>query len=268
MTTIAAIVVCLVEDDPSPLLATLGFVDEIHLVTDSATVARVAGAAGCTAHVISRPTCVEEVGQLLLNLADSDWALLVDPDERVQADESQLRYQLGLADPSVAAFDVGYTLSLFGADLAATFRELRKTKLVRTGRCSWPFQIHTLPRPMDPDHRIGLLDSATITIASDLADDLPRRFARHALWASIEARHRNAPVDVTRLLRALSDPLTEYLGARSGVEDGIAGLANALLHVSKEIQRALFEARQKGLVEMGTVDRRRVDSLLKAMRDL
>jgi hypothetical protein len=268
VTTIAAIVVCLVEDDPSPLLTTLHFVDEIHLVTDSATVAQIARATGCTAHVISRPTCVEEVGQLLVNLADSDWTLFVDPDERVRADEGRLRYQLGLADPSVAAFDVEYTLSLFGAGLAATFRELRKTKLVRTGCCAWPFQIHTLPRPMNPDHRIGLLDGATLTIASDLADDLPRRFARHALWAGIEARNRNAPVDVSRLLRALSDPLIEYLGDRGGVEDGSAGLANALLHVAKEIQRALFEARHESLVEMGSVDRRRVDSLLKAMRDL
>ncbi len=267
MTTIAAIVVCLAEDDPSPLLATLGFVDEVHVVTESAA-AHAVGIAGCTTHVIARPSCIEEIGHLLLDLADSDWTLLIDPDERVHTDVSQLRYALGRADPSVAAFDVGYTLSLFGANLAATFRGLHKTKLVRTGRCSWPFEIHALPRPTDSDHRIELLDGATITISSDLADDLPRRLARHALWAGIESRSQEAPVDVNRLLRALSNPLIEYLGDRGGAQDGSAGLANALLHVAKDIQRALFEAGQSGLVEMGPADRRRVDSVIKAVRDL
>lgn len=267
MTTIAAVTVCLADDDPSPLLATLGFVDQVHVVTESAA-AHAMGIAGCTTHVMARPTCIEEVGQLLLDLADTDWILLVDPDERVHADVSQLRGALGSAEPSVAAFEVRYTLSLFGAGLATTFRGLHKTKLLRTGRCSWPFQIHAVPQPADSDHRVDVLDGATLTISSDLADDLTRRFARHALWAGIEARNQEAPVDASRLLRALSEPLVEYLSDRGGAEDGSAGLANALLHVAKEIQRVLFEAGQSGLVEMDPANRRRVDSLIKAVRDL
>jgi hypothetical protein len=267
LTTIAAIVVCLAEDDPLPLLSTLGFADEVHLITESAD-ANSVWDKRCNAHVRARPTCIEEIGSLLLTLSDSDWILLVDPDERVHANDSGLRDALDRAAPDVAAFDVAYTLSIFGSALDATFQGLRKTKLVRAGRCSWPFELHALPRPTDPDGRIEILDRTVISIASDLADDLPTRLARHAHWARIEARDRGSPVGVDALLRTLTDPLIEYLGARGGADDGIAGLANALLHVAKEIQRALFETSHCGLGEMNQTDHRRLISLLDAVRDL
>jgi hypothetical protein len=265
---VAVVVVCLAEDDPSALLSTLGFADEVHLVTDSSATAEAVSGPGRRMHVITRPSCIEEIGQLLLTVSASDWILLVDPDERVRVDGDRLYHMLGCSDSAIAAFEVEYTLSLFGVDLAETFRGLRKTKLLRSGRCVWPSEIHALPRPTNPADRIESLDGATICVASDLADDLLRRFTRHAQWASIEASDRAAPVDVDRLLASLAGPLTHYLGDRQGLEDGSAGLANALLHAAKEIQSALFEISQRGLLEMSPADRRRADSLLKAARDL
>jgi len=267
MITVAAVVVCLVEDDPAPVLATLGFADEIHVVTDSKSVANAVAAVGCAAHVIPRPACIEEVGQLLLKVAATDWTLFVDPDERVRADNGLLRDTLARSGHDVAALDVAFSLALFGEELTATFKGLRKTKLLRAGRCVWPAEIHSLPQPIDPAARIERIEAAALTIASDLGQDLPQRLVRHARWADVEARDRERPVDIDRLLGALTFPLIEYLADRGGFDDGIAGLANALLHVAKEIQRALFEASHGGFTHMRAADRRRVAKLLEIVRE-
>jgi hypothetical protein len=267
MTTIAAVVVCLEEDDPSATLDTLRFADEIHVLTDRASAVDRLAARGCVAHVIPRPLYIENVGRQLLAIGSSEWILLVDPDERVSVDEPGLRRALASARQDVAALDIRFTVSLFGGDLATTFVDLTKTKLLRAGRCSWSDEIHALPHPTDAHDRIESLDAGIITVASELAEDLSQRLARHAYWASVEARDRERPVDVDRFLDAMVDPLAEYLDDRRGVEDGITGLANALLHVAKEIQRSLFEASQLGLEEMSAADRHRVESLVAAMRD-
>lgn len=266
MTTIAVVVVCLAEDDPSALLATLGFADEIHVLTDSDLVAAAVSGVGCMAHLIPRPECIEDIGQRLLEIATCDWTLLVDPDERVRADNHRLRLALASVSDRVAALRVRFTLSIFGGDLPTTFKGLTKTKLLRAGRCSWPEVVHSLPGPIDPADRTEPIDAAVITVASDLAQDLSRRFERHTRWARLEARDRDQAVDVERLLSALTRPLVEYLSERRGVDDGTAGLANALLHVAKEIQRALFEASRRGLKEMRSADRRRIDLLLSTLR--
>lgn len=259
--------VCLAEDDAEESLGTLDFVDETHIFVESPAVAGAVAGTGRQVHLVDRPPCIEAIGDRLIMASNADWTLLVDPDERVRADDRLLRVMLEETGAEVAACDVPYELQLFGATLATTFSGLRKTKLVRSGRCRWPSHIHAVPRPIDPLDRVVLLDARAIVVESDLADNLPRRLQRHARWAEIEASDSvGRSVSVDRLLNALEMPLVEYLDHRAGADDNTAGVANALLHVAKEIQKALFEASKHGLVPMDRNDFRRVEQLLESMR--
>jgi hypothetical protein len=267
MISIAAVMVCLAEDDAAEALATLAFADEIHIFVEVPAMARCVDGEGRHVHVIDRPACIEAIGDRLIEASKADWTLLLDPDERVRADGRLLREALGEAAVDVAAYDVVYELHLFGAELATTFGGLRKTKLVRSGRCRWPSDIHALPRPIYPLDRVAPLDATAIAVVSELADDLPRRLQRHSRWAEIEANSRDGrAVDVDRLLEAFEVPLVEYLEHRNGAADDTGGVANALLHVAKEIQRVMFEASKHGLVPMDRGDHRRIEQLLDAAR--
>jgi hypothetical protein len=267
MNSIAAVMVSLAEDDAAPALAALDFVDEVHVFVESEAVARSVAGRGRHVHVIDRPASIEVVGERLIGASTAEWTLLVDPDELIETDGHRLRDVLADLEDGVAACDVAYELRLLGASLSTTFAGLRKTKLVRSGRCRWPSRIHALPQPIDPLDQVVPLDPSVITVASDLGADVPRRLHRHARWAAIEAEGARArPVDVDRLLDALQSPLDEYLGQRNGAADGTGGVANALLHVAKEIQKAVFEASIHGFAPIQPGDHRRIAQLLDSLK--
>jgi hypothetical protein len=267
MSTLAVVIFCVAEEDPGPALRSADFADEVHVVSDSVDVVRGVEQLGGVGHLTPRPSCIEEIGGLLLELSRCAWMLLLDPDERVHADEGLLRRRLADAEPSVAAFDVNYTLSLFGADLTLTYDGLRKTKLLRTGRCHWPNVVHALPTPAAAGDRVEWLNPDALSVASDLGEDLRRRLERHAQWAHLESKEASAPVGVDRLLDALSGPMLEYVRDRHCLDDGTNGLAVAMLHVAKEIYRALFEASRLGFRDPTESDRERLRRLLSSLDD-
>ena len=171
--------------------------------------------------------------------------LLMDPDERLYADEDRLRSRLDVGAP-VAAFDVVYRLSVLDVPLPNTYANLRKSKLVRPERCSWGTALHSLPFPTEPHWTIEPIEPDILCITSDLAHDLTRRLDHHVRWARLESAGISEPVGLGRLLDAIAAPLDEYTEGRNCLADGTAGLAVGMLHVVKEINRALFEASNAG----------------------
>lgn len=249
MTSLGAALLVLEEDSFESCLKSLEGFDEVGILSDSLRLRDIFASRGYVVRVIERPACVEQVGAHLLSVAESDWLLLLDPDERLVCPNlPSLRQLVESSPPGVAGYWVDYRLSIFGRPLDTTYSRLSKSKLVRRDRVCWPNSIHGLPIPREGTHVFHRCPNPIAHVSSDLMADPVTRLRRHLQWATVEsAAPGDRELGSAEIAATLKDVVNEYFVDRACSEDGVAGVLAGLLHVNKEITSLLLRASVEGV---------------------
>jgi hypothetical protein len=242
MSTLGVTILAAPAEPLDTCLASIKQVDQILVYSWDPKQIEVAHAHGAQTALISTVSHELIRDEMQASLA-TDWVLLLDPDEipEIGAIES-FRAKIASAPEAVVGFWIPYRTFFLGTELTKSFANLRQLRLFRRNRVSYRKLIHESPSPLSGyfEH----VDMAEPGIAHNFVFDLQRRFERHLQWAKIEALEQYQQgaqlTDPADVLRAGLREFCKYAVEQQGLEDGCAGLINALMHGWKQIAMLCF----------------------------
>ncbi len=261
--TVSAVVYSLDEAELLPdCLARLTDFDEIVVcdMQSTDTTVQVAQASGARVVTVPRAPVVEQVRQLGLDAATSDWVLFVDADELLPAGYRAALQPVLDGPADVAAVRLRYDNEAFGRMLEHSLQGSAKYALLRRGKVAYatPARVHEPPtfdgRGIDAPQTVPTIAHRNFRSVTQTTEKI-LRYAQ-------DNPTRLAPLDdplalVRELLRA-----TVFSGAW---RDGRAGFAVAALHVFGQLSGSLLAAERSGLLAEDLP--RRTTRLLSALTD-
>jgi hypothetical protein len=242
--TLGVVTLAAPEDPLSICLDTVnGSVDELVVFTWSTEQAETALRYGARVIRIDEIPFVEPFRQRMQSGLSTDWILVLDPDEAVEPGAiGHFRDRMREAAPDVAGFWIPQRMLFLGQDLCHSFPGVKQLRLLRRNRVVYSSTIHSSPEPVEG--RFEHFDDSEPGICHYFVRSLEARMQRHLRWARIEAQQAleqgATAQDILDPVRAGLDELAFYVVERSALKDGMAGLANALLHSWKSATMALF----------------------------
>lgn len=243
MPTLGVIILAAPMEPLATCLTNIQQVDQILVYSWDLEQIEVARAYGAQTALISPVSHIELVRDEMQASLATDWVLALDPDESPEpgAIES-FRAKIVSASETEVGFWVPYRTLFLGTELERSFANTRQMRLFRRNRVLYRKAIHEAPSPMNGSFQY--IDMAEPGITHNFVVDLQQRFERHLQWAKIEALEQYQQgatlADPADLLRVGLREFRHYAIEQQGLDDGCAGLINALMHCWKKIAMLSF----------------------------
>jgi hypothetical protein len=243
MQTLGVTILAAPAEPLSTCLANLKQVDQILVFSWDPDQIAIAHANGAQTILITAVSNIELIRDQMQSSLATDWVLALDPDENVEpgAIES-FRAKIATAPDTVVGFWVPYRMLLLGTELKHSFSNLRQMRLFRRNGVSYKKIIHESPLPVNG--YFEYIEMSEPGIMHNFVVDLQSRFERHLQWAKLEAieEHQRGTglADPMDLVMAGMREFYRFAIEQQGLEDGYAGLVNALMHGWKKIAMLCF----------------------------
>jgi glycosyltransferase involved in cell wall biosynthesis len=230
------VVCCNEADRLAACLDSLGWVDELVVLDlesgdGSRDLARRAGA-----RVIAHPPVpiVETVRNVAADAATGEWALVVDPDERVSPGLARELRRLAARDDVDAVVLPRMNLDFGHAPTSPLQRYEQQLRMYRRAAVRWPTFPNALPQ-VAPERVARVAARDDLTLVHDRNRTIPEAIDRVRRYAPAQAQAMIDAGEVFtagRMARTLTEKLYRHFVVSRALRDGVPGLMRAGLLVA------------------------------------
>jgi glycosyltransferase involved in cell wall biosynthesis len=230
------VVCCNEADRLAACLDSLGWVDELVVLDlesgdGSRDLARRAGA-----RVIAHPPVpiVETVRNVAADAATGEWALVVDPDERVSPGLARELRRLAARDDVDAVVLPRMNLDFGHAPTSPLQRYEQQLRMYRRAAVRWPTFPNALPQ-VAPERVARVAARDDLTLVHDRNRTIPEAIDRVRRYAPAQAQAMIDAGEVftaRRMARTLTEKLYRHFVVSRALRDGVPGLMRAGLLVA------------------------------------